>query len=234
MESEGKRLKKIRDAELKRRDKAKLRELAERIRQHRHARRTRIQEIRGLCRIGRQNLRASVMQLRDETKLKLKQTIAELRQAEREKCGTSQQTTRAELARHIEQARRELAVELRAFKERYGRRAASPGVARARARERASESDDDVLRNLPPELEAVFLRVRSGIKGSARMSRTEAFLHWAEENPDEVHGILYSQADRDVERLIREHTQTERRLAKGHRAYDDPEAQAHALSAVPF
>src|SRR5690606_6266812 len=53
------------------------------------------------------------------------------------------------------------------------------------------ESDDEVRANLPPELVPVFDRHRGRFKDSPRMSRTEAFLHWVAENPDEV---IYEQA----------------------------------------
>ncbi len=42
--------------------------------------------------------------------------------------------------------------------------------------ERQAESDDEVRSNIPPELVALFERVKRGIKASPRMSRTEAFL----------------------------------------------------------
>lgn len=237
MESEGQKLRKMRHEEMKRRDKAKLRELSERIRHQKHARSARIKEIRGLCRIGRSNVRARVQALKQETLLRLREAVQRIREAERDQCATSETHARTELSQRIEEARRELEAERRAFRERYGRKKLAPGVARARARERASESNDEVVRNLPPELVPVFEHVHSSIKGSAKMSRTEAFLHWAEENPDQVHGILYEQADRDVARLVREHEETERRLAKAKRGrgvYEDPEHAAAALAAVPF
>lgn len=237
LQSEGTKLRKMREAELKRRDKRRLREVGERIRSHKHARRARITEIRGLCRIGRQNLRTRIQKLRKETLETLRDTIAKLRLAEREQCSTSQATARAELTARIEHARKELDQERRAFKERYGRKASKVSSAE-RARERASESYDDVAHNLPPELQAVWKRVAKNIKGGPRRSRTEAFLEWAEENPSEVHAILYSEADRDVAKLIREQEQIERRLAKTHGAYDDLEVEAGLLASgddsVPF
>lgn len=235
LETEGRKLKKMRDAELKRRDKKRLTELRERIKSAHHARRARIHEIRGLCRVGRNNVRQRIVALREETRERLRDQIARIREAEQDRCATSEQKARAELGKHIEVARRELNEERRAFAERYGRKAQKN--ARRAARERADESFDEVAHNLPPELQAVWKRVAKSIKGGPRRSRTEAFLEWAEENPDEVHGILYAEADRDVARLIREHEEVERRLAKTRGAYDDFEAEARALAGgndIPF
>lgn len=73
-----------------------------------------------------------------------------------------------------------------------------------RAGESIAESDDEVRRNIPAELEPVFDRVRRQIKGSARRSRTEAFLEWAEANPDEVLAMQADAAADDAERMWRE------------------------------
>jgi hypothetical protein len=66
--------------------------------------------------------------------------------------------------------------------------------------ERRAESDDEVRSNLPPDLVPLFGRVKRAIKATPRMSRTEAFLKYAEEHPDEVLGIV----DEHVDALIRE------------------------------
>jgi hypothetical protein len=226
--SEGQKLRKMREAELKRRDRSTLRELATRIRSHRTTRRARLHEIRGLCRIGRQNLKQRIAKLRHDTLEQLRDTIARLREAERDQCGTTQKAERERLTKQIDDARRELELERMRFRERHGRKAG-----RVSAAERKLESDSEVEHELPPELVAVWRRVKKQIKARPRMSRAESFLHWAEENPDEVHSVLYAQADRDVAKLIAEHEKIERRLAKT-RGYEDPEAEAGALAGVPF
>lgn len=49
-----------------------------------------------------------------------------------------------------------------------------------------NESDEDVRGNISPSLVPLFDRVRSGIRASARQSRTEAFLQYVEDHPHEV------------------------------------------------
>jgi hypothetical protein len=73
---------------------------------------------------------------------------------------------------------------------------------RASARERRSESDDEVRANIPDDLVPLFNRVRGQIKGSARKSRTEAFLEYAEQHPQEAHSN--EAVDAEVDRLIAE------------------------------
>jgi SAM-dependent methyltransferase len=47
------------------------------------------------------------------------------------------------------------------------------------------ETDEEVRQNLSPSQRVLFDRVRGMIKGNDHMSRTEAFLQYAEEHPDE-------------------------------------------------
>jgi len=76
---------------------------------------------------------------------------------------------------------------------------------RKAARERESESDDEVRRDIPPELVGVFNKVRHHIKGNDRKSRSEAFLEWAEENPGEIYAMQEQEAAREIKRLVKEY-----------------------------
>jgi hypothetical protein len=60
------------------------------------------------------------------------------------------------------------------------------------------ESDADVRANLPAELVPLFNRVRAGIRGGPRTSRTEAFLKYVEEHPREA----YADSDDATDALI--------------------------------
>lgn len=86
---------------------------------------------------------------------------------------------------------------------------------RASSRERRQESDDEVRGNIPPELLYLFERVKRQIKGSAHMSRTEAFLHYAEDHPDEELAALEDRTDALIAELeARERGETVRRNPK--------------------
>lgn len=105
---------------------------------------------------------------------------------------------------------------------------------RSTARERSAESDDAVRSNLPPELVPVFNAHRKNFKGSARRSRTEQFLEWAEENPDEIIAIQSANAERDLAKLLQEHAEHGKRLRKTGRYRQDSETLRRELAAVPF
>ena len=92
------------------------------------------------------------------------------------------------------------------------RRQEAPRVTRI---ERQAESDDEVRSNIPPELVALFERVKRGIKASPRMSRTEAFLHYAEENPDEVLAAVDDKTDALIRELEEQQRQARRDLRRG-------------------
>lgn len=85
------------------------------------------------------------------------------------------------------------------------------GQHRTGKRSRA-ESDDEVRANLDAELVPVFESVRSSIAESPKKSRTEAFLQWVEENPDEVLRIRADLGEREFERELSEHLARERKI----------------------
>lgn|SRR5487761_2591633 len=70
---------------------------------------------------------------------------------------------------------------------------------------------------VPSELLSLFERVKRGIRGSARETRTENFLRYAEEHPEEVLAALDDKTEqviRDLERQQREVTRQMRRPPK--------------------
>lgn len=57
---------------------------------------------------------------------------------------------------------------------------------RASAKVRRSESDDEVLKNIDPSLHPLFHRVKGTLGSNPRMTRTEAFLQYVHDHPDEA------------------------------------------------
>jgi len=157
----------------------------------RAARRDSIDRIRLQCRAARERLRTT--------------------------CGLRKERARLEGEEVIQARRREIQEERHLDKLQRSRpKAAHPlGRMRSARRERDSESDDEVRRNLSPDLANVFNKVRRHIKGSERRSRTEAFLEWAEENPDEIYAMQEQRAAREIDRLVKEYQRETRRTASG-------------------
>ena len=143
---------------------------------------------------------------------------AELRQegdAERAEARTSCSIDKDEVERTtgaaVQDAREELAEE-RSYQRgleqiERGNRARKRGTKRASAAEKRSESDDEVRQNIPPELVPLFERIKRSIRGGPRESRTEAFLKYVEEHPQEY---LDAIEDR-TEAMIREMESQQRR-----------------------
>jgi hypothetical protein len=61
----------------------------------------------------------------------------------------------------------------------------------------------------------LFERVKRGIKASPRMSRTEAFLHYAEENPDDVLAATDDKTDALIRELEQQEREARRSLRRG-------------------
>lgn len=230
-------VRRMRERELRERDRAKVRELKRRVAELRKERPRRMAEVREYCRAGRAAAREQTALLREAMRVELARRVLDVRQAARTDCETRRAATRLELTQQIRAADKAARSEAFDVKRRYGRKGAklTPFQKAQRRRELAGESDDAVRHNLPPELVPVFDRVRTRVRGKPGMSRTEAFLHWVHDEPDQVHAILFEQAERDVEKLVQQQEELERRLATGYHddevyeaATTDPEGE------VPF
>jgi hypothetical protein len=232
-----KHVRRERERELKQRDRAKVRELKRRVAELRKERPRRLAQVRELCRAGRVAAREQTVLLREQMRVELARRVHDVRQAARTVCEENQARARLELATEIRAADKAARSEAFDVKRRYGRKGVKLTAFQKaqRRRELASESDDAVRHNLPPELVPVFERVRVSVKGKPGMSRTEAFLHWVHDNADQVHALLYEQAEHDADKLIAQQEELERRLATGYHhdvvyeaATADPEGE------VPF
>ena len=177
-----------REIERERRAKVvhRLAELGVLLKAARAARREAIDRIRSQCRTAREKLRAT--------------------------CGARRERARREGTEVVAARQREVHEERYLDKlQRTAGRRSSPkghrpiGKVRKASRERDSESDDEVRRDIPPELVGVFNKVRRNIKGTDRKSRSEAFLEWAEENPGEIYAMQEQEAAREINRLVKEY-----------------------------
>lgn len=103
-----------------------------------------------------------------------------------------------------------------------GRARKAAGALRGvKRREAQQESDDAVERDIDPSLVPVWRRVKRQFTDTPRMSRSEAFLHWVEEHPEEV-SVLQEQVSMPTEEsLEREQWSEEARAAV--RSDDDDE-----------
>ncbi|HKY35308.1 MAG TPA: hypothetical protein VJN18_05170 [Polyangiaceae bacterium] len=225
-------------------DRRKLqRELAEHLRHKDRAAldalRTRIEsarvERRQMVRNARQACRTALLSLRERQAAERRRLTLE-HHAERDVGRTTCLTGKAqakEKGLELEHTAKRTLKEERIF-QRQIRNAGKKPPTRSTARERSQEDDDAVRNNLPPELIPVFDKHRRSIKGSARRSRTEQFLEWAEENPDEVLAVQQAEADRALKDLLKEQREFGRTVRSGRRYKQTPEDLAELLAGVPF
>ena len=147
---------------------------------------------------------------RDEGLREVRGSCAARRARLRDQCRGEQEEIRAEVRRIVEATMREMASErrereeLRRIERGAKAMARGPSVRPAQKRKEArEESDEQVLNDIEPRLHALFHRVKRSIKGSDHMSRTEAFMHYVHENPDEALGAIDDQTDALIEEMQR-------------------------------
>lgn len=143
--------------------------------------------IRDACRTDRVRLTEDARARREA----LRDAIREERAALRGRCATRLAEARAATDRAIEEARAS-ALHLDKLRRVTRSPAQQHAAERARARlaERIRERDDEVRRQLSPDLQIVWQAVRQRIKKSPRRTRLEAFLEWVEEHQGDAARIL--------------------------------------------
>lgn len=225
MATEGRKLQQELAGYLREKDRAELALLRARIKV---ARIERVQMLRG----ARQSCRTARAELIERQKGERESFVARQRGeriAERSACSTGKEAAKAGGAAlerrtraELKEAKTQLRVERRA------------PLTRSTGRERNQEDDDAVRSNLPAELRPVFDKVRRHIKAKGKASRTEAFLDWAEENPDEILAVQQEKADRELKELLKQQREQGRTVRDARRYKLPPEELAKLLEAVPF
>lgn len=236
-----------RERDLVKKDREALRRLRAHLKHARKYKKERRREIVKLCRRARADNRERAKAIRAQHRADAADEIGQRRAEARNACeaekGKLNEKVQGSIARAAAalQAERQHQRTLRiwANPDPLGRKGGRAAAGRARAEAR-SESDSDVIHNLPPELVPVFEAVKSQIKEGPRRTRTEAFLEWVAENGADVEGIMYRTIDADVQRLIAAEAELRERdpghwrglsdedLEISHRTYDMPQ------EAVPF
>jgi hypothetical protein len=163
--------------------------------------------IRDQCREARVKLTEDA-RLRREA---LRAAIMAERLALRGRCSVRLTEARENTDKKIEEARKSAMHldKLRAVTRSPAQQAAAER-ARLRRAESIKESDDEVRRNLSPDLARIWARVKhtAGMRGGKRISRTERFLQWVHDNSAAVERMLDEEGQRAT-RAAREETEAE-------------------------
>lgn len=218
--------------DLREKDRAKLGLLRAKIQNARIERRGMLRAARASCQTARAELKARQAVQRAEfvTAQRFERVV------ERQACSSGKESAKAKGA-ELETGARRSAKEEAIFQRQMRRGEKSAAVrqrARSTARERAEEDDDAVRSNIPAELRAVFDKVKRKIKGSPKRTRTEAFLDWAEENPDEIIAVQQEAADKELRELLKQQREFGRTVRSAGRYKHSPEELEQLLAEVPF
>jgi hypothetical protein len=197
-------------------------------------RRELVERVRAQCKRARARVKDRIVERRAAVKAALEREIAEMRQAERNRCAlrkarvrVESESARVRLRREERQRRRDEAATRRIERHR------TRELAKQKKAERQQESDDAVRSNIDDELVPIFNVVKARVRARPGMSRTETFLHWIEENPSEVWALREDLAEKRLRALIQEEKEAARALRKvGGRV--SAKARRAALAPAPF
>ena len=219
--------------EERKKKRALLIELRGQIREARARRKDALVAAKERCRSERLAARERARTLRLRALQELREAVRAERAAARQTCSVKIGQARAirddiERARAKHIAEREYQRDLRRIETaNRQRRKEHPHATHI---ERRGESDDEVRANISPDLVPMFDRVKRGIKATPRMSRTEAFLKYAEEHPNEV----LADIEDKTEALIREFEHRSREAADFDHKFRSRNRRASRLANAPF
>jgi hypothetical protein len=227
------------DRDHRKKERAKVQGLWQKLREVRAHKKERMKELVERCRSERLTIRERLKEMRARVLQDLRETARVERDAARQACLLRKGDAKTSCGSAIECARtdyhaeRTYQADLRRI-ERDNRSRHVMARKHATRAERRGESDDEVRQNVPRELVSLFERVKKGIKASARMSRTEAFLKYAEEHPHEVFEVIEEKTERMIRDLERKHEEAAREVRRPRRAAPRPQYSREELAAVPF
>lgn len=224
---------------LREKDREKLARLRAQVDEVRKRKRGALRDVRSQCRRARREVRERVRQYRESERQRINAEVGRMRDAAQLTCAMKQEAVRDAAAQESTKARRALAAERQLQRDLRSAEQWERQKLRRLPRvphEARSESDDRVRANIDPSLVPVFEKVKRSIKGNPRMSRTEAFLHWVEENPGDAVALQQAAADEEIKKLLREQREAERDARRRRkRAYKPSKAELDEyLRGVPF
>jgi hypothetical protein len=221
---------------LKAQARAKVKELAAAVKRAKLAKREQVKSARAQCKAHRCMLVRRAIARRKRLLEELRETTRQEREAAKGRCVAGKARAKESALSIVQQASHALQHE-RVYQADLKRiesnnRAKKRGILRASKTERRSESDGEVLGNIPPELAPLWEKVKRRIKDGPRRSRTEAFLQYAQENPHEAIEAQEGGIDDTIRELERRQNEATRIVRMPLRRV--PRHSPELSAAVPF
>lgn len=187
------------DRDAKAKARAELRALRAELKRARVAKRGAMGLARARCVAERKALRGILKERRERLLAELRATTLREKLAAREACELEISKAR-KLKDVAEQKHAEVEAERAHRKhmriiEHNARERLATAKRRRTPAEAMAESNAEVEGNISADLVPLWRRVKGSIRGTDRKSRTEAFLHYAEENPGEILEALQDRSD---------------------------------------
>jgi len=229
------------DRDLFAKGRVKLTELRGHIKHAKSWRRTRLPEVRIMCKRNRliavERARAARAAIAAEARIAKHAATQAIRLAARAACESRKDQAKARGLDATARAQQRFHDE-KVFQAQVKRASKpvklAPGAGRKRAAERARESDDEVRNNTERELWPVWEKVKHKFKDTPRMTRTEAFAHWMHDHPADVEKILYADHDDSIKDLIKAEAEQRAHLHQPAAKRAKVPRLKRALAAEPF
>lgn len=186
-------------------DKAAIAKKKKALAEARKAKRLAIKEARTECKVDREKTKESSRAAYQRTVEKARAKREAARAGARSRCSAGVQKVVNEYDPKIKQGSGELAHERKHQREIQRIEAANKDREKKRpkksAGERLHEHDQEVIKNLPPELIPVWHHFKDKVKGTKRRSRYEAFMDFLHDRPEAI-DFVRNKIEQDTEKRL--------------------------------
>lgn len=189
-------------------DKAAIANKKKALKEARTNKRSAMKEARTACKIDREQTKESTRATYQRTVEKARAKRDAARAGARARCADGVQKVVNEYEPKIKDVSSELVGERKHQKEIKSIESANKDREKKRpkktAGERLQEHEDEVIKNLPPELIPVWHHFKDKVKGSARRSRYEAFMDFLHDHPEAIDFVQRRMEKTNEKKLARE------------------------------
>lgn len=168
-----------------------------------------LKKVTKACDASKRRTSADVKAMREKERERINKKAAAMRAKTQKQCDARRAKVRGavddavRLADEERDERLRRARQLGAAERKRAKRLAA-AERRQERREARQQSDDEVEANIDAELRPVWRKVKRDIEGTSKMSRTEAFLHWVDENEGDVWALRQDEIDAELDDLAAE------------------------------
>lgn len=198
------------DAQFRADQRQRIRDLKAKVREAKREKAAALKRLTAACQRTAKRHAARIRKERTDARLEINAARDRLASRRKTACAKNRAKLKSKHGAAIEAREQELRDER--ARQRTHRIYTTPAKLKAPRKSARAESDQQVERNIEPELVPVWKAVKAKIKATPRATRTEVFEQWVHDHPARVREIVEQEAERGVQEWVAREAEERERL----------------------